>query len=47
MVNYLDFSFRQDQMDAEEYFTKLIDLLNLNNVIPAFTISSQIELKMV
>lgn len=39
------FSFRQDQMDAEEYFTKLIDLLNLNNVIPAFTISSQIELK--
>lgn len=38
------FSFRQDQMDAEEYFIKLIDLLNLNTILPAFNISSQIEL---
>ncbi len=38
------FSFRQDQMDAEEYFTKLIELLELNKVLSAFNIASQIEL---
>ncbi|KAB8033278.1 hypothetical protein [Fluviispira multicolorata] len=39
------YSLKKDQMDADEYFVKLIDLLDLNSVLPSLTISTQIVLK--
>ncbi|WP_186646671.1 hypothetical protein [Fluviispira vulneris] len=39
------YSLKKDQMDAEEYFVKLIELLDFNSVLPSLTISTQIVLE--